>query len=148
MTESLTLRARRRIAASPERLFDAWTDPEQLTRWWGPVGVSCPAASVDLRVGGAYRIENLLPDGATVVIEGEFVAIERPRRLVYTWRVRPGPATEERVTVAFHPVGDETEVLVTHERIRDEPTRDGHALGWRGCLDGLSAHVTPAVSNR
>ncbi len=141
MSEPLTLRTQRRIAASPERLFDAWTDPEQLVRWWGPKGVSCPAASVDLRVGGTYRIENLLPDGATVVIEGEFVAVERPRRLVYTWRVRPGPSVEERVTVAFEAVGDETDVVITHEKIPDQPTRDDHAMGWNGCFDGLVAHV-------
>jgi len=141
MSEGLTLRTQRRIAASAERLFDAWTDPEQLTAWWGPAGVCCPAASVDLRVGGAYRIENLLPDGSTVVIEGEFVIVERPRRLVYTWHVRPGPASAERVTVAFDPVGDETDVVITHEKIPDPPTRDDHASGWRGCLEGLAAHL-------
>lgn len=42
--------------ASPERIFDAFTDPEQLVRWWWPEGFTCPAAEVDLRVGGTYRI--------------------------------------------------------------------------------------------
>lgn len=144
MSERLTLHVRRRIAASPARLFDAWTDPAQLTRWWGPEGVCCPGAFVDLRVGGAYRIENLLPDGSTVVIEGVFETIDPPERLVYTWQVRPGPATQERVTVRFAAVGEETDVIVTHEAIRDRATRDQHASGWRGCLDGLVALVQPA----
>jgi hypothetical protein len=51
-----TLVVRRRIHATPEKLFAAWTQPEHLVRWWGPQGVACPAAEIDLRVGGAYRI--------------------------------------------------------------------------------------------
>ena len=55
---------RRVIAASRERVFRSWTEPEQLTRWWGPGGFSCPAAEVDLRPGGTYRLVMLAPGGA------------------------------------------------------------------------------------
>jgi uncharacterized protein YndB with AHSA1/START domain len=58
--------------ASAERIFDAWTQPEHLRAWWGPRPVTCSGAEVDLRVGGRYRIANALPDGNTVIIEGEF----------------------------------------------------------------------------
>ena len=44
------------LKASPERVFDAFTDPEQLMKWWWPNGFTCPAAEVDLRVGGRYRL--------------------------------------------------------------------------------------------
>ena len=47
---------RRVIAASRERVFRSWTEPEQLKQWWGPGGFSCPAAEVDLRPGGTYRL--------------------------------------------------------------------------------------------
>ena len=63
---SLTLLIRRRIAATPERLFEAWTTPEQFVQWWGPPGVECPGAEMELRVGGAYRIRNRMPDGNEV----------------------------------------------------------------------------------
>ncbi len=55
---------RRTIKAGPERVFEAWTRPELLLAWWGPRPVRCSGAEVDLRVGGRYRIDNQLPDGA------------------------------------------------------------------------------------
>ena len=60
---TLVLVVRRAINASPERLFDAWTRSEELLAWWGPRPVRCTNAEVNLRVGGRYRIENLLPTG-------------------------------------------------------------------------------------
>jgi glutathione S-transferase len=131
---------RRTIAAGAERLFDAWTDPRQLREWWGPEGVECPEAHVDLRVGGGYRIANRLPDGVILWISGEFEIIERPTRLVYTWRVGD-QKTSERVTVSFDRRGRDTEVVVRHERIADAAARRQHEAGWVGCLDGLAAHA-------
>jgi len=63
MTRGDRLEVRKVVRASPERLFSAWTDADQLRRWWGPIGATCPTAHVDLRVGGRYRIENRFPDG-------------------------------------------------------------------------------------
>jgi uncharacterized protein YndB with AHSA1/START domain len=140
---SLRLVVRRTIPARPERLFEAWTQPEQLRAWWGPRGVRCTGAEVDARVGGRYKIQNELPDGRTLVISGTFVSVEPPERLVYTWAIEgSGEGLEtELVTVQFqaHPLG--AEVIVTHERIADDRARDQHASGWQGCLDGLASHV-------
>ncbi len=136
MSSDIVLVTRRTIHASAETLFEAWTDPMQLRAWWGPRPVTCSGAEVDLRVGGRFRIDNLLPGGGVVTIEGEFRSIERPRELVYTWRL--GAERESLVTVRFEPRGETTtEVVVIHERIADEPTRESHEEGWRGCLDGL-----------
>lgn len=55
----------------------------------------------------------------------------------HTWRVEPGPLNSEMVTVRFEARGAHTEVVVVHERIRDERPRDEHQNGWEGCLDGL-----------
>ena len=140
---TLVLVVRRAINASPERLFDAWTRSEELIAWWGPRPVRCTNAEVDLRVGGRYHIENLLPTGDVLTIEGAFTLIERPRKLVYTWSVAPGRAPPELVTVRFDQKGPSlTEVVVTHERIQSEAIRDSHTNGWNGCLDGLELHVT------
>jgi uncharacterized protein YndB with AHSA1/START domain len=137
----ITLVVRRTIRATPERLFDAWTRPEQLVEWWGPEGVQCIAAEVDLRVGGRYRIGNRLPDGRELWIVGAFEAIERPRRLVYSWQLEGSARPAERVIVQFAGNGAETEVIITHQRIADETLRDEHAHGWAGCLDGLSRYT-------
>lgn len=137
----LRLEVRRRIAASPERLFAAWTTPEQLLKWWGPSGVRCSHAKVDLKVDGRYRLGNELPDGSVVFIVREFLVIEPPTTLVYTWSMEPEAAQPERVTVFFNKHGAGTEVVVVHERIHDMATREEHEMGWIGCLDGLAALV-------
>ncbi len=137
MSEGIVLVVRRTIRANPERIFDAWTRPEHLRVWWGPRPVTCSNAEVDLRVGGAYRIDNALPDGKTVVIEGGFQRIERPHLLVYTWRMGESPSS--LVTVRFERRGDATEVIVIHENVPSETARESHREGWNGCLDGLAA---------
>jgi uncharacterized protein YndB with AHSA1/START domain len=135
---------RRSIRASAERIFDAWTQPKHLKQWWGPKSVECTDAEVDLRVGGGYRIANQLPDGKILWISGEFEVIERPHRLVYTWRVGDAAVAAERVTVTFEAHGEATEVIVAHERIPTEAMRDMHEQGWVGCLDGLVDYLEAA----
>jgi uncharacterized protein YndB with AHSA1/START domain len=142
---SLVLIVRRTIAASPQRLFEAWTQPLELQRWWGPKGVVCSAAEVDPRVGGRYRIANRFPDGTTVWISGEFLRVEPPRELVYSWRLESAKSAE-RVTVRFEPHGEQTEVIVTHERIRDDRSRDRHQQGWDDCLSGLAVYVSGPIT--
>ena len=96
-----TLVVRRLIRATPERLFAFWTEPEHLVRWWGPNGASCPAAEIDLRAGGSYRIANRFADGTVVWIGGVFEEVQRPNRLVYTWQLERPAASRERVSVSF-----------------------------------------------
>jgi uncharacterized protein YndB with AHSA1/START domain len=132
-----TLVVRRIIRATPERLFAAWTEPKHLLQWWGPEGVDCPVAEVDLRVGGAYRIANRFPGGVLVWIVGIFEVVEPPHRLTYTWRLESQSTADERVTVRFEQHGSSTEVIVTHERIVSAASRASHEHGWTGCLDSL-----------
>jgi uncharacterized protein YndB with AHSA1/START domain len=132
------------IPATAEFLFDAWTQPGRLKEWWGPSGVRCIEAQIDLRVGGLYRIGNQLPDGKVIWITGEYEHIEAPHKLVYTWRVEHNSKQPERVTVEFKQKDVETEVIVTHERISDVRIRKQHESGWRGCLDGLAEYAKQA----
>ena len=66
MKGRIALVVRRTIHAPVEPVFHAWTRPEQLRQWWGPGPVTCCHAEIDLRVGGAYRIGNRLPDGTVL----------------------------------------------------------------------------------
>lgn len=143
-SQNETLVVRKTIQAMPERLFAAWTEPEQLRAWWGPEGVICIAADVDLRRGGRYRIGNKLPDQRMLWIVGEFEVVEPPHRLVYTWRVEGISETDERVTVQFESKGTTTEVIVKHERIPNRELRDQHQQGWKGCLSGLAKYLQTA----
>lgn len=139
MKKGVALVVRRTIRSTPERIFEAWTQPEQLRAWWGPRPVTCSEAEVDLSVGGRYRIVNALPDGTSVTIEGEFRQIERPSKLVYTWRIEPGEE-ESLVTVRFDARGNATEVTIVHDQIPSEAIRESHESGWIGCLDGLALY--------
>jgi uncharacterized protein YndB with AHSA1/START domain len=141
---SATLVVRRRIEATPEKLFAAWTHPALLVRWWGPQGVTCLTAEIDLRVGGSYRIANQFPDRTVIWITGIFEVIDPPHRLTYTWRLESQNGPAERVTVCFEAHGGATEVVVTHERIPDEVARTSHERGWIGCLDGLAKYAEQA----
>ena len=143
----LSLVAKRTIRATPDQLFAAWTQPSQLKAWWGPAGVQCTDAQVDLRVGGTYRMANRFPDGRIVWISGEFEVIEPPHRLVYTWRLDSMESGSERVTVQFKPLGVFTEVVVVHERITDDDARRGHEQGWAACLEGLEEYMRNVASS-
>ncbi len=138
---TVSLVVRRTVRATPERVFQAWTRAEQVQKWWGPGPVKCVGAEIDLRVGGAYRIGNELPDGRVLWISGEFERVTPPHELVYTWSVRPDePAS--RVTVRFEERGAETEVIIVHERIVTEEMRADHEHGWQGCLEGLFQYLS------
>jgi uncharacterized protein YndB with AHSA1/START domain len=138
----LSVSTRLTIDALPATVFEWWTLPEHLLRWWGPRPVVCDHAEVDLRVGGRYRLRNRLADGAALWIEGEFERIERPHHLTYTWRSGRS-AGVERVQVEFVALqARRTEVIVTHERIADERTARSHAAGWEGCLESLATQLT------
>ena len=132
------LRIERIVHAPPDRVFSAWTTANELAAWWGPEGITCKSAEIDARVGGTYRIENALPDGSTLWIFGEFEVVDKPVKLVFSWRVSTSTAAPERVTIDFQPHRAGTQIVLTHEKIPTAERREQHESGWCGCLDGLS----------
>lgn len=78
------------LDAGPEVVFKMLTE---LVTWWGPHGFSMPAAELNLTVGGRYRFRMTPPDGEPFHLSGEFLEIDPPWRLVYTFRWRNRRAT-------------------------------------------------------
>ncbi len=138
-----TLKLTRTFRAPREKVFRAWTDPEGLKQWWGPLGYECPEATVDLRPGGKYRLAmRKLPDGEVFYVSGAYREVRPPQRLVYTWRWESQPEMAETlVTVEFLDRAGATEVVLLHELFPSEPIRDDHDKGWNGCLDRLAASL-------
>src|SRR5438445_13670197 len=102
-TAPVTVRLQRTFQAPREKVFQAWTRPEDLKRWSAPGDLTTPVAEVDLRVGGRYRIDMRAPDGTLHRVTGTYREVDPPNRLVYTWQWETTPgATETLVTVAFH----------------------------------------------
>jgi uncharacterized protein YndB with AHSA1/START domain len=135
---SLTIR--RRLPASPARCFRAWTDPKELSQWFGPPSVESVVAECDARVGGRYRLTMRSPQGESGV-SGVFREVVADRKLVFTWSWRDAPEKESLVTVEFAPDGAATALTVTHEQFADTDSRDRHNQGWTGALDKLAAFV-------
>ena len=119
-----------RIDAAPETVFEFFVDPEKLVRWKGR------AASLDGRPGGVYRVDISPRD----VVRGEYVVVDRPRRVVFTWgweghdAVPPGSSTVE---IDLTPDGDGTLIRLTH---RDLPpdALESHVAGWEHYLPRLA----------
>jgi uncharacterized protein YndB with AHSA1/START domain len=132
------LRIERTFAASAEDVFDAWTSPEVMRRWFhcGP-DWGTPEAEVDLRVGGMVRVVMRKPDGSDAAAHGVYTLIERPHRLVMTWSFDDDPSNEQLIELFFSESEGSTTVLMLNSGISTDRRRDAQDVGWRGCLDQL-----------
>jgi len=128
-------------SASRERVFRAWTDPAELARWFHPsVDHSTLVPELDLRVGGAYRLEMHHKTGTIHRLYGTYREINPPEKLVFSWRWQPdGP--ESLVTLEFRDLSTTTEIHLTHEHLPSIEERDKHNHGWLGCLDQLNKYL-------
>jgi uncharacterized protein YndB with AHSA1/START domain len=136
------VQVRRRMRAPAEEIFDLWTKPDLMVRWMSPYrgAVDC-TASCDLRPGGAFSLV-MSSEGSSREVSGTYIEIDRPRKLVFTWM---GPLTnnvDTLVTVELIPRGDETDLVLTHERLPTQAIVEGHTMGWGNILD----HLADAVS--
>jgi uncharacterized protein YndB with AHSA1/START domain len=134
----------RRIRAAPQAVFEAWTRPEILARWWGPHHTMVLEAEIDARIGGAFRVVLVEDTGARHEVSGTYAEVSPPDRLVFSWAWSNAPERVSRVTVAFRPIAEGTEVTLTHDRFADEGTATRHRRGWTESLDRLTARFGAA----
>ena len=144
----------RTLTASPERVFDAFTDPLQLQAWWWPNGFTCPAAEVDLRVGGTYRLAMRWPDFIPAEAQfsnhfcGEYFEIDRPRRLVMSGRAvneEMGELFATLITLTFEAVDGGTALTMHQSYFEPLPPPEAFAgaeQGWSEQLDKLARLLT------
>ena len=133
-----TVRIERTFAASAEDVFDAWTSPEVMRRWFHcRADWETPEAEVDLRVGGKVRVVMRQPDGTEAGAQGEYTLIDRPRRLVMTWTFDDDHTNQQLLELTFAESEGSTSVLLINRAISTDARREGQEWGWRGCLDQL-----------
>jgi uncharacterized protein YndB with AHSA1/START domain len=114
----IMLRLSRRFSRPPEVVFRAWTNPDNIRRWWSPAGWTPAEMEVDLRVGGSYRLGmRRIEDGDTVYVHGRFLEVFAPRKLIYTWKWENAfeQMPETQVTVSFIESEGGTEMELIHE---------------------------------
>lgn len=138
--EDRVLCLRRTFDAPRERVFRAWTDPEQLVRWWGPRGFTVPEHAMDVREGGAWRTTMRSPEGRDHVVSGVYREIDPPRRLAFTWGWETDGVRghETLVTVELHERDGGTELVLTQATFETADGRDRHEEGWSSSLDCLA----------
>jgi uncharacterized protein YndB with AHSA1/START domain len=137
------------IRASRQRVFEAWTKPEEIRKWLGPGTISVAEAEMDVRQGGKYRI---VMQGAVdgnpefaerrVVVDGVYKQVVANELVSYTWRPTWSPGEESLVTVRLNDVEGGTEIVLTHERFATMESRESHTRGWNSSLDKLTDHLS------
>jgi uncharacterized protein YndB with AHSA1/START domain len=164
-TDDATIVIARVFDAPRELVFDAWTDPEQVKRWFGPASFTNGDVEIDLRPGGRFRIVMISPDGTEGPTGGEFLEVSPPERLVYrptTLELSEGFASMIRsqlelagadpdedkssiVTVTFDEHEQGTLLTLHHwfasEAVRDVIRNIGSVGGWNEALDTLAREL-------
>lgn len=132
------VRLERILPASRDEVFAAWTEPEQMSRWLSPRGRA--EVEADVVVGGRLHVVMIDAD-VRIEHDGEFLEIEPPGRLVFTWRSPfTGGDRPSVVTVELFDDDGATRLVLTHRGLPAHE-RDPHAGGWGAILDRLGAVV-------
>jgi len=142
-SSGLTLRLARTLAPPPDRVFSACVESTELAAWWGPAGFTAPGIELDVRVGGKYRIAMQPPEGELFHLRGEFLEIERPRRLSYTFEwEEPDPDDQQTlVTLTFREARRGTELLLEQGPFATQARHDLHHAGWTDSFVRLDQHL-------
>ena len=145
-TRELTLT---RVFDAPRDLvFRMWTEPKHMAQWWGPKGFTNPVCELDVRPGGAIRINMRAPNGAVYPMTGTFREIVRPERLVFISFAEDHDGLrviESLTTVTFAEQAGKTTMTVHASAVALAPIGaqylQGMEAGWNGSLDRLAELV-------
>jgi uncharacterized protein YndB with AHSA1/START domain len=120
---------RRRMPAPRELVYEAWIDPHGIHEWMCPGDVVSAEATLDVRVGGAFRIV-MKGREREHVHTGTYQVVEPPAKLVFTWTAADTPGEMTLVTVELVPHGEESELVLTHERFPKSDVASRYETGW------------------
>jgi uncharacterized protein YndB with AHSA1/START domain len=141
----------RHLPMARARLFELWTDPVHLARWWGPVGWRVVRCETDLRLKGRWQTVLLTGSNETRSIGGQYLEIVPPERLVFTWEFPASTADVEPqvtvVTVTFLEEGDGTLLQLEHQKLAGGQAVDMD-IGWNSTMDALQQYIDDVTANQ
>lgn len=127
--------------ASRQRVFDAWTKPENIKQWFGCSDSTVAAADLDLTPGGRFRYQFANKKHGDMAVNGTFTVVNPPEELGFTWKWEGegdfAKLPETRVQITFKEQGDATLMELTHEGFPNGEIRDAHNGGWGDSLEKL-----------
>ncbi|MDQ0851383.1 uncharacterized protein YndB with AHSA1/START domain [Arthrobacter sp. B3I9] len=140
-TGGLVLNLECTLDAPPEEVFRMLTDSTELVKWWGPHGFTIPAAELNLSEGGRYRFQMAPTDGEPFHLSGEFLEIDAPWRLVYTfrWEEQTPDDRETVVDLALGSTGEATRLVLSQGPFLTEERVALHRTGWTESFEKLQA---------
>jgi uncharacterized protein YndB with AHSA1/START domain len=140
--DTVTLTVTHRYAAPPETVFDAWLDPARARRFaFATPDGEMIVAEIDARVGGRFNFTDRRPDMGDVAHVGEYLEIDRPRRLKFSFAVPQFDSRTTIVTLDFRAVDGGCELVLTHEGVAPE-WAEATPKGWEMILGGLEAAIS------
>ncbi|HEX7939355.1 MAG TPA: SRPBCC domain-containing protein, partial [Gemmatimonadaceae bacterium] len=145
-----------RVLDAPRALvFQVWTDPIHFANWWGPHHFTNPVCELDVRPGGALKVEMRGPDGTSHTMLGEFKELDYPGKLSFTTMLgeKSAPIFETLVTVNFGQASKATtkldiNVRILHMTPEAAPFLAGMNEGWQQQMERLGAHVKHTREHR
>ncbi len=118
-------------------LFNAWSKPEILAKWFAPGDMSVPEAALEFKKGGQYRIVMENKEREQFIVGGTYLEINAPNKLVFSWQWSTSPHITQ-VTVLFSELADNKSKLeLIHTEFETQEFCDKHHQGWMGCLANL-----------
>lgn len=128
--------------APVQRVFEAWSDPQIMARWWGPESFTLPVCELDFREGGAYRMVMRDPTGQDYPFQGHYRTIEPNRLIIFDAKIFDG--VEVLTTVTFVAEEQQTRLTVQQSIPSDKGAAAGQTEGWSGSLEKLAAELATA----
>jgi uncharacterized protein YndB with AHSA1/START domain len=129
------------MPAPREIVFEAWIDPEGIREWMCPGDATSAEAVLDVRVGGTYRIVMKGKD-RDHIHTGTYQVVDRPAKLVFTWSAEDNPSAITLVTVEFLARGDESELVISHERFLSPDLARRYQGGWGTIAEKFAAYLS------
>jgi uncharacterized protein YndB with AHSA1/START domain len=130
------------IAASPESLFDAWTKAEHMTAWWRNEGeFFTERFESDLRPGGKWLVRFKMPDGSATGAHGEYLRVEKPTHLAFSWKADWDAGCATKIELEFHAIPGGTRVKLVHSGFDEAGWRDANKEVWHETLDWLRCYL-------
>ncbi len=147
-TQTFTIKKTFQVPATT--IFNAWVQPDQMIKWFGPPGFYCKQVEMEVNVGRSFHIHMVgpKPEETSFHIRGTYHEIVENQRLVFSWRW-DGPIrdeTQSQVEILFNEKGRETELILNHYYLPNEEEVQGHKAGWSGSLTCLEEMIKEQLS--